>query len=221
MKRESFQHFLFSKSGAAALVMSCVFADMIAAGRADQVQMQNGDQYFGRVVSLSNDTLTLQSEVLGTVKLPRSRIGAISFGVNAPAVAAMHAPTNQVTIAKPALSTNASPALSETLRQLRTQTNLISQVQSQFLSGAGSEANAKFNELLNGLMGGQLNIGDIRAQAQDAATQLRAAKKDLGDDSGLLDAYLTVLEHFVKETQGEPPARGTSPKPQSASANDE
>lgn len=221
MKREFFRHFLFSKSGATALVLSCVLAITTAAGRGDQVQMQNGDQYFGRVLSLSSDTLTLQSEFLGSVKLPRSRISAINFGVNAPVVAQSHTSTNQVAIAKPALSTNGSPELSKTLRQLRTQTNLVSQVQSQLLSGAGSDANAKFNELLNGLMGGQLNIGDIRAQAQDAATQLRAAKKDLHDDSGLLDAYLTILEHFVKETQGEAPARAPSPKPQSAPANDE
>jgi len=194
---------------------------MTVAGRADQVQMQNGDQYFGRVVSLSSDTLTLQSEVLGTIKLPRSRIGAINFGINAPVVTPTHAPTNQVAIAKPVLSTNASPELSETLRQLRTQTNLISQVQSQFLSGAGSDANAKFNELLNGLTTGQLNIGDIRAQAQDAANQLRSAKKDMRDDSGLLDAYLTVLEHFVKETQAEPSSRATSPKTKPAPADDE
>jgi hypothetical protein len=221
MKREFFQYFLFSKSGAAALVVSCVLASMTAAGKADQVQMQNGDQYFGRVVSLSSDTLTLQSEVLGSIKLPRSRIGAINFGVNAPVVAPAHAPTNQVAIAKPFVSTNGSPELSETLRQLRTQTNLISQVQSQILGGAGSDANAKFNDLLNGLTSGQLNIGDIRAQAQDAANQLRAAKKDLHDDSGLLDAYLTVLEHFVKETQGDPAAQKTGPKPKSAPVNDE
>src|SRR5215471_11033857 len=131
MKREFFQHYLFSKSGAAALVLSCVLTSMTAAGRADQVQMQNGDQYFGRVLSLSSDTLTLQSEVLGTIKLPRSRIGAINFGVNAPAVAPTRAPTNQIAIAKPVLSTNGSPELSETIRQLRTQTNLINQVQSQ------------------------------------------------------------------------------------------
>ena len=220
MKREFFQHVLFSKSGAAALVLSCVLASMTPAGRADQVQMQNGDQYFGRVVSLSSETLTLQSEVLGTIKLPRSRIGAINFGVNAPVVAPTHA-TNQVATAKPVLSTNASPELAQTLRQLGTQTNLINQVQSQFLSGAGSDANAKFNELLNGLTTGQLNIGDIRAQAQDAANQLRAAKKDLRDDSGLLDAYLTVLEHFVKETQAEPPSRTKSSRPKPAPADEE
>jgi hypothetical protein len=155
------------------------------------------------------------------VKLPRSKIGAINFGVNAPVVAATLAATNNVAIAKPVLSTNATPELAETLRHLRTQTNLINQVQSQFLSGAGPEANAKFNELLNGLTSGQLNIGDIRAQAQDAATQLRAAKKDLGDDSGLLDAYLTVLEHFVKETQGEASAHPSPAKAKPAPADGE
>lgn len=183
--------------------------------------MQNGDQYFGRVVSLSSDTLTLQSDVLGKVNLTRSKIVAINFGVNAPTAVAVPVTTNRTTIGGQGPSTNANPQLAETLRQLRTQTNLINQVQSQFLSGAGSDANAKFNELLNGLTTGQLNIGDIRAQAQDAATQLRAAKKDLGDDSGLLDAYLTVLEHFVKETQAEAPARSSTAKPKPAPADEE
>src|SRR5690349_14490374 len=120
MKREFFHQFLFSKSGTASLVAGCALC--IAHGvRADQIQMQNGDQYFGRVLSLSSDTLTLQSEVLGTIKLPRSRIGAINFGVNAPVVAEGQTATNRVAIgkpaiAKPAAATNTAPELADTLR---------------------------------------------------------------------------------------------------------
>jgi hypothetical protein len=87
------------------------------------------------------------------------------------------------------------------MRQLSTSSNLVQQVRSQFLADADPKAQAKFNELLDGLTTGKLGIGDIRAQAQVAANQLRAAQRDLGDDAGFaLDGYLSILDHFLKET---------------------
>src|SRR5437868_1859875 len=47
--------------------------------RADQIEMVNGDRYVGQVVSLGPETLVVQSEVLGTLKLPRSRIANINL----------------------------------------------------------------------------------------------------------------------------------------------
>ena len=78
-------------------------------------------------------------------------------------------------------------------------------VQAQFLADAGPEANAKFNELLGGLMTGKLSLEDLRVQAQSAATQMHEARKELGDDAGvMIDGYLAILDHFLKETA--PPA---------------
>src|SRR5260370_631921 len=54
-----------------------------SAGCGDQVEMLNGDGYVGRVLSLGNDTLVVQSEFLGTLRLPRAKISTItleSFG---------------------------------------------------------------------------------------------------------------------------------------------
>jgi len=48
------------------------------------------------------------------------------------------------------VASNRSPAF----RGMSMNTNLIQQVQKQFLSGAGPEANNKFDELLGGLMSG-------------------------------------------------------------------
>ena len=80
-------------------------------------------------------------------------------------------------------------------------TNLIQQVQKQFLSGAGPEANNKFNELLGGLMSGKLSVEDIRAEAKSAADQLRALQKESGEDTGFAtSAYLAILDHFLQET---------------------
>ena len=87
-------------------------------------------------------------------------------------------------------------------------TNLIQQVQTQFLSEASPEAKDKFNELVGGLLSGKLTVNDIRAQAQAAADQVRAAKRDGGDNAGLaLDGYLAILDQFLSETA---PAGGSA-----------
>src|SRR5437016_5403615 len=109
---------------------------------ADQVEMQNGDRYFGRLLTFTNDTLVLQP-------------GA---------------------------------------------TNIMQQVQQQFLSGASPQANQKFNEMAGGLLTGKLNVADIRAEAAAAADQLRKLKHDSGDDAGALEGYLTILDNFLRET---------------------
>jgi hypothetical protein len=84
---------------------------------------------------------------------------------------------------------------------LSTSTNLIQQVQKQFLSGAGPEANNKFNEMLGGLMSGKLSVDDIRAEAKSAADKLRTLQRESGEDAGFAaNAYLSILDHFLKET---------------------
>jgi hypothetical protein len=223
MKRVYFPQFGLFNSGAPALLTGCLLFVLSPFLRADQVRMQNGDQLFGRVVSLSGDTLTLQSEILGTLKLPRAKIAAVSFGTNAmPNLATQMMATNRQPLARVGARTNGTPELADTLRQLRTHSNLVSQVQAQFLAGAGPEANSKFNELLNGLTTGQLNIGDLRSQAQNAAAQLRAAKKELGGDAGgVLDSYLTILDSFINETTDQSGAETSSPKPKAPPAQDE
>ena len=164
--------------------------------------MQNGDRYIGKVVSLNDATLVLQNDVLGTVRLPRGKVAMITFGATTPAQAFQQpTTTNRLAQAPVRGATNASPELSAVLGQLSVSSNLVKQVQSRFLSGTGSEANGKFNEMLDGLLTGKLDMTDLRAQAQSAADQLRAAKKDLGDEAGWgLDSYLAILDHFLKET---------------------
>lgn len=168
----------------------------------DQVELQNGDRYVGQVVSLNTNTVVLQSDVLGTLRLPRSRVAIITLGpgpaTNSPA---LPLPTSAVTPAVSPTSANVVTNLSPALRGLSKSTNLIQQVQTQFLSGAGPEANNKFNELLGGLMSGKLNVEDIRAEAKTAADQLRALQRESGEDAGFAaSTYLAILDHFLKET---------------------
>jgi hypothetical protein len=184
---------------------------------ADQVEMQNGDRYFGNVLSLNSDSLVLQNEVLGTIRLPRAKVALVTFGMTA-SQKSRSGPTttNNPVAASASANTNASRDFAALLGQLSVSSNLIQQVQSRFLSGAGTEANAQFNDLLNGLMTGKLNMSDLRVQAKSAADQLRAAKKDLGDEAGWgLDAYLAILDHFLKETAppGGSPVNSAAPPP--------
>ena len=74
-------------------------------------------------------------------------------------------------------------------------------MQQQILAGADPQATEMFNQMVGGLMNGSLNVDDIRAQAKTAADQLRAAKKELGDEAGFaVDGYLAVLDGFLRET---------------------
>ena len=185
--------------------------------QADQVEMQNGDRYAGHVLSLNTNTVVLQSEVLGTLRLPRGKVAGITFGA-APAINSSRppSPTNGLVRMPSRTSTNAAPKLSPALRQLGANTNLIQQVQKQFLSDAGPEANNKFNDLLGGLMSGRLSVDDIRAQAKTAADQLRALKREGGEDAGFAaDTYLAILDHFLMDTAPSGPitnSPGASPK---------
>lgn len=169
---------------------------------ADQVEMQNGDRYAGHVMSLNTNIIVLQSDVLGTLRLPRGKVAGITFGAaSATKPARLPSLTNGQIRVPAGAPTNAAPKLSPALHQLGANTNLIQQVQKQFLSDAGPEANNKFNDLLGGLMSGRLSVDDIRAEAKTAADQLRALKREGGEDAGFAaDTYLAILDHFLKDT---------------------
>jgi hypothetical protein len=182
--------------------------------RADDVRMQNGDRYYGRVLSLDTNTLVLRSDVLGTVRLPRGKVTLITLGSTADTNFTRE---GSVTNAQPGASSvalaNGTTDLSTSLQQLGANTNFIQQVREQFLGAAGPEANNKFNEMVSGLMSGRLTVSDIRAEAKSAADQLKEPKRDLGEDAGwALDGYLAILEHFLQET-APPNVSGPAPKP--------
>ncbi|HWX19584.1 MAG TPA: hypothetical protein VN578_06725 [Candidatus Binatia bacterium] len=186
------------------LLSSLGLAVTVLFANADQVEMQNGDRYVGKVLSLNSDTLVLQNEILGTVRLPRAKVAAINLGASIAAGAKRQLQLTNTLSHAPALglTNQTSPDLAASFRQLGTNNPLIQQVQTQFLSDAGPEANKKFNELLGGLMSGKLSVTDIRAEAKSAAEQIRAVRKDLGEDAGgVIDGYLAILDSFVKETE--------------------
>jgi hypothetical protein len=168
---------------------------------ADEIEMQNGDHYVGKVVALNGDTLVIQSELLGKVELPREKVAHITLGAPKPARPVLPAtPTSGLALARVNPTTNTTSDLPAAFRQLGAHTNLVKQIQSQFLGDAGPEANQQFETLLSGVMSGKITMTDLRAQAQSAADQLRALKKDSGESPGFAaDAYLAILDHFLKE----------------------
>jgi hypothetical protein len=184
---------------------SCLVAGLVMHAiplHADQVEMQNGDRYLGKVLSLDSKMLLLKNDNLGTIRLPRAKVANLTLGTNAlttvtPALAA----TNTQPTAPATTTTNAQTDLSASLKALGTNSSTIKQIQSQFLAGAGPEANAKFNELVSGLMTGKMDVNGLRAEAKKAAANLKQMKREVGDDTGMLDSYLSILDNFIQESE--------------------
>jgi hypothetical protein len=210
----------------------CALA-LLAVGSAwgDQVEMSNGDRYVGKVVSMAGDTLVLQSEVLGTLRLRRSQIATILLGPQRPAIAsstnlarfALTAPRSKFGLgtnhleASSVAAANATNDFSALVQQLGADTNTMRQVQDQFLAGAGPQAQAKFNDLLGGLLSGKVDLAGLRAEAKSTLEQAQKMRGDMGDDGGTLDSYLSILDSFLKET--DPQAAATNSPPPASSAS--
>jgi len=177
---------------------------------ADQVEMQNGDHYIGKVLSLDSNTLVLKNDNLGTIRLPRAKVTNLTFGANPATTPASPVIATNVQSQTPSVTTtNGQADLSASLKALGANTNFIKQVQSQFLAGAGPEANAKFNEMVTGMMSGNMDINGLRAEAKKAAANLKQMKREVGDDTGMLDSYLSILENFIQESE---PATNSPPE---------
>lgn len=185
--------------------------------RADQVEMQNGDRYVGTVLALNSETLTLRSEILGTVVLPRGRIARISLGSGNPGSGApATVGTNTCAVA-----TDPAPARLPALPELPTATNSVEQLPEQLLANATPAARSKFRDLALGYMTGKVSVNDIRAEAKTAVEQLKALRAELGDEADAsFDTYLSILENFLndtKSTAAAPPATNAAPQPKANS----
>ena len=169
--------------------------------RADQVVMHNGDTYNGKVLSVTANAVVLQNDNLGSVTLARSKINVISFGNGTAKGSSPVASSTGIQMGQPVTAqTNAGSDLTTALRGIGDQTNLIQQVQSQFLGSASPDAMNKFSELLNGLSTGKIDLNGLRAEVQSAADQLRSLENDMGPDtSGEMDSYLAILDDFLQE----------------------
>lgn len=180
------------------------FAPTTSCLRADEVLMQNGDRYLGKVLSVSADTVVLSSEMLGKINVPRQKVASLTFGTNlvAAPVASRTAPsgaTNHPVVTATSTSTNTNTDVLAALRRLGANTNFVAQVREQMLAG-NLQAAGKYDQMVNDLMSGKLNLNDLRREAQSSAKQLQDLKRDLDPEAGeLLDGYLQILNGFLKE----------------------
>jgi hypothetical protein len=193
---------------------------LLAAPRlhADLMEMQNGDRYAGKVLSVSAETVVMESDVLGKINVPRKKVASLAMGTNAAAAAAnivrVSGSTNLPAAAPAAALANTNVDVSAALHRLGGNTNFVAQIRQQMLAGS-PEAAGKYDEMVNGLMSGQMSLSDLRSQAKSYADQLREMKRDLGPEAGdSIDTYLAVLDSFLKETAS-PPA-GARPQTKSA-----
>ena len=63
-------------------------------------------------------------------------------------------------------------------------------------------ARSYFDQTLQGLITGRLDIHDIRQEAIKARDGLKDIQKDLGTDGAALNGYLMILEGFLEQTEG-------------------
>lgn len=202
---------------------------LAAIADAEEVQLVNGDRITGRVVSLSAKSLTLKSEVLGEIVIPRDKVGAIYLGdVKPPAQSAPATPPPQSpkrTAKTPEdiigqLTGRAVPGGNgqtpdDVIKQLQAGGTIkpqdLREVQQAFPLLAAPEAQAYFNEMVGGLMSGRKNLGDLRKDAITSRDILEDLKKDLGPEGAALNGYLSILNRFINETDPAPTAKPTDP----------
>jgi len=189
--------------------------------RADIIEMQNGDRYTGKLLSVGESTVILQNDNLGRITLPRAKVAGISFVAPGAAVASAPGLTNPLVTLPPQTATKG--ASNSALPQLASQSALIKKVENEYLSGADPAAHDKFNELISGLISGKLSVEDIRREAQTTADHVRAMRKDMGEDAaGAIDGYLAILDQFLRETPPAtpPPANNGTAKPKTPAPSD-
>src|SRR5437867_1066913 len=105
--------------------------------RADQVEMQNGDRYLGKVLSLTTNHLVLQSDVLGKLTLPRDKVALITLGATTKTNGIQAASPTSAQVSKPPdAPTNPNPDAATALRSVGSNTNMAQQVREQLLAGA-------------------------------------------------------------------------------------
>ena len=177
--------------------------------QADQVEMQNGDRFSGKVLSVSADNVVLQSETLGKITVSRKQVASLAFGTNTIAPAgASNIPRVSASTNLPSAGARTVPAttnmdLSAALNRPGMDTNFIRQIRDQML-GSNPAAASKYDEMVGGLMSGSLSLNDLRREAKTAADQIRELKHELGPEAGdALDGYLAQLNGFLEETAAE------------------
>jgi hypothetical protein len=178
---------------------------------ADSVKLANGDVLNGRVLSLDDKQLRLESDTLGQVNIPRTKVVSITLGDVQPATPA----TAPKAVAGAAPASLSPDGVLKQLQATGINPKDLGEVQKMLPLLATPEASAYFNDTLKGLLGGTLSLGDIRKDAIRARDELKKATKGLGPDvDAAVAPYLMILEKFIGETKpATPPAKQNAAPP--------
>jgi hypothetical protein len=174
----------------------------VSSAWADQITLRNGDILNGKVVNMSTNSLVLQDDSLGALTLPRAKVANITFGTTAAGAPQNALSDTMSSQTNPSGQTNSFSDLKAIAQEIREHSNLVQEVEAQVLgSSASPAADSKFNEILDELSSGQMDMKGLRSQVQSAADQLQEYKKEMGSDAGEeVDAYLAILNSFLRET---------------------
>lgn len=196
------------------------FLTLAPASFADTVQLANGDNVSGHVVSLDAKTLVLKSELLGEVKIDRAKIAAILLG-NRPAPSAAQPAPARTSPAVPApagqsAAPGSAPAAPKTVDEILKQIQgsgvdpkLSKGLEGDFPLLATPEVRAYFDKTLGGLVSGDLSVSDLRQQAIDVRNQVKELEKELGPEATqALSGYMSILDKFIRESEPKKPAAG-------------
>ncbi len=171
----------------------------------DTIVLINGDSITGKVVSLSGDTLELESPILGTLTLQRDKVASVTLG-DRPVAAAQ--PLAAVPVlpnrTQPTAQNPATASPQEVVEQLQKygiDPKTLGKVKEVIPLQQAPGAQSYFNDTLSGLMSGKLGVGDIRRDAVNARDQLLDLKKELGPNGAALDGYLAILENFIQKSE--------------------
>jgi hypothetical protein len=169
-----------------ALVIAALAALPVSA---DSVQLANGDVLNGKVLSLDDKQLRLESDTLGQVNIARVKIVAIMLGDQK---------------APKAGTSSAAQTPEAVLKQLQlggVNPKDVSEIQKLFPLLATPEASQYFNDTVKGLLAGTRSVDDIRKEAIRARDELKKMTKGLGPDvESSVAPYLSILEKFIGET---------------------
>lgn len=188
---------------------------LAALANADTIQLVNGDNVSGKILSVDDKAVKLQSEVFGQLTIERGKIAAIFFGDAAP-------PKNNANNTSPIanLQAQAKPPQpgQDVLDQLRNQgldPATLQDIKKAFPLLTQPGAGKYFDESVAGLMSGKIGVQDIRKDAMKVIDEVNKLEKELGPQATqALRPYLSILENFVQRT--EPAAPPVPPKDQPA-----
>lgn len=198
-----FQHLITRLSH---LVVISGVAGILCTSKAETIYLINGDQIQATVISLDSKQLTLKSENFGTLKVAREKLARIDF---VPPASTPLAASSKTKPSQQAPTPSALPSLPGTLKS-GAQEDLIQQIQQQMLTTAGPEANQMYQDLVQGVVSGKINIPELKTMAEDTVEQIEALQEELGDDVGFaLDGYLSILKGFIHKADQSAPVKET------------